>query len=153
MSKFFFLFFFPPDQGNVLFGQDRGCRSFTKRKRKREKEREQSGIQDAFVCLFAVFKTKTAWRWESHQQQTPLETSSIFKGMQMTALRAGAGFILELLNYLISKITCALFMNTVNVGNGSGIFFLFFFFFISHGYTIQSTPTSALALTPKKKKN
>lgn len=70
----------------------------------------------------------------------------------MTALRAGAGFILELLNYLISKITCALFTNTVNVGNGSGIFFLFFFFFISHGYTIQSTPTSALPLTPKKKK-
>lgn len=48
--------------------------------------------------------------------------------MQMTVLRAGAGFILELLNYLISKITCALFMNTAHVGNGSGFFIYFFFF-------------------------
>lgn len=73
--------------------------------------------QDAFVCLFAVFKTKSAWHWEFHLKELPSEISysKACKWHCHVLVYKGVVFILDLLNCFISKITSLLFTSTIQI--------------------------------------
>lgn len=87
-----------------------------RRRVRRDPERvQQPWTQDAFVCLFAVFKTKSAWHWEFHLKELPSEISysKACKWHCHVLVYKGVVFILDPLNCFISKITSLLFTSTI----------------------------------------